>query len=120
MEMERLAQIAEHDPDPDSEVHPVEERLSGIADQYAESLKRWASTVERHARAITQLEAHLAEWKDAGNRVQEDASHRLSDLEASVQREWDTIRSIHEEPVKQLQQQASSLTQVCIETASAA
>lgn len=114
LQIERLSQGA------DGDVHPTEERLSGIADQYAESLKRWTNTVERHARAITQLETHIKEWKDAGHRVQEDASQRLNGLEAVIQREWDALRKIHEEPVKQLQEQATNLTEVCVATASAA
>src|SRR5262249_13158247 len=88
--------------------------------QYAESLKRWTHTVERHARAVTQLESHINEWKDAGNRVEQDASHRLRDLEEVIQREWDALRKIHEDPVKQLQEQAANLTEVCVATASAA
>src|SRR5215831_12494964 len=93
---------------------------SALAEQYAESLKRWVNTVERHARAVTQLETHIKEWKDAGDRVQQDTSDRLKDLEGIIRGEWDAVRKVHEEPVRQLQEQATSLTEVCIATASAA
>ena len=64
-QVERLWQRAERN-DP-----PVDQRLSGMADEYAAYLERWANTVERHARAVTQLEAYVSEWKDASGRIQQ-------------------------------------------------
>jgi hypothetical protein len=114
LQMERLSQRAEGD------VQPIEQRLSEMADQYADYLKRWATTVERHARAVAQLEAHIDEVKDASDRVQQDAAHRFEDLEGIIQREWGALRRIHEEPVRELHEQAASLTAICVATASAA
>jgi hypothetical protein len=99
---------------------PVEERLAALADQYDAYLKRWALAIEWHARAVTQLESHVNEWKDAASRVQEDAADRLQGLEGIVDREWTALRRLHEVPVAELRQQAASLTEVCIATASAA
>jgi hypothetical protein len=99
---------------------PVEQRLSGLADEYAGYLKRWANTVERHTRAITQLETHIGELRDAGTRIQEDSSQRLEELEAVIEREWSALKTLHNEPVKDLREQAASLTAICIATASAA
>lgn len=113
-QLDRLSHKAHH-----SSV-PVEERLAALADQYDAYLKRWALAIEWHARAVTQLESHVNEWKDAASRVQEDASDRLQRLETVVDREWTALRRIHEQPVTELRQQASSLTEVCIATASAA
>jgi hypothetical protein len=99
---------------------PLEERLSGMADEYAGHLKRWANTVERHTRAITQLEAYIGEFKAAGSQIQEDSSQRLEELEAVIDREWAALKSIHEEPAKELREQAANLTAICLATASAA
>jgi len=58
-QVERLSQVTE------GNVQQVEQRLTGMADQYAENLKRWAITAERHSRTVTQLESYVSEWKDA-------------------------------------------------------
>lgn len=42
---------------------PVEQRLSKIADEYAEYLKRWANTVERHTGAVAQIEEPVKELR---------------------------------------------------------
>lgn len=85
--------------------------MSALADEYAEHLKQWAHTVDRHTHAVQQLEAYVAEWKDAGGRVQRDASERLDALGSIVAREWSTLKAIHEEPIKELREQAAHLTQ---------
>ena len=113
-QLDRLTLKADH-----SSV-PVEERLTALADQYDAYLKRWALAVEWHARAVTQLESHVNEWKTATTRIQEDASDRMKLLETVVEREWTGLRRIHEQPVAALRQQAASLTEVCIATANAA
>jgi hypothetical protein len=113
-QLDRLTLKADH-----SSV-PVEERLAALADQYDAYLKRWALAVEWHARAVTQLESHVNEWKTATTRIQEDASDRMKQLETVVEREWTGLRRIHEQPVAALRQQAASLTEVCIATANAA
>jgi len=102
------------------DVLPLEERLSTLTDYTAGILKRWSATADRHARAVTQLETHLRELGDAGNRLQQDASQRLQDLERLVQQEWNALRDVHEAPVRQLVEQAAALTEVCIATANSA
>jgi hypothetical protein len=113
-QVERLWQVAE------GNVQPLEQRLAGMADQYAENLKRWAVTAERHSRTVTQLESYVSEWKDANSRIQQDTFQRLRELEAVIQHEWEALRKIHEQPVKELREQAASLTEVCIATAKVA
>jgi len=99
---------------------PLEERLVTLTEFGAAILKRWAVTADRHAAAVSQFEAHLRALGDTGAQVQEDASQRLHQLESIIQQEWDSLRLIHEAPVKQLVEQAASLTEVCIATANAA
>jgi len=113
-QVERLSQVTE------GNVQQVEQRLTGMADQYAENLKRWSITAERHSRTVTQLESYVSEWKDANSRIQQDTFQRLRELETTIQHEWDALRKIHEQPVKELREQAASLTEVCIATANVA
>jgi len=112
-QVERLWRKAE------ANVPPIEQRLVAMADQYAEYLKRWASTVERHTQAVSQLEAYASEWKDASSRVRQETSERLHELESTIEREWDTLRRMQEEPIRELREQAESLTQASLAMASA-
>ena len=112
-QLERLWQVAE------GNVQTVEQRLAGMADQYAENLKRWSVTAERHSRSVTQLESYVGEWKDANSRIQQDTFQRLRELETIIQHEWEALRKVHEQPVKELREQAASLTEVCLATATA-
>jgi hypothetical protein len=102
------------------DVRPLEERLSTLTEYSATILRRWDATADRHARAVSQLEAHLRELGDTGSRLQDDASQRLQDLERIVLQEWAALRDLHETPVKQLVEQAANLTEVAIATANSA
>ena len=82
-------------------------------------LQRWAATVERHTQAVAQLEAYAGEWKDASSRVRHEATERLQDLEATIEREWDTLKRMQEEPIRQLREQAESLQQASLAMANA-
>lgn len=99
---------------------PLEERLATLTEFGAAILKRWAVTADRHAAAVGQFEAHLRALGDAGSQLQQDASQRLVDLERVIEQEWDSLREIHEIPVKRLVEQAANLTEVCIATANSA
>ena len=112
-QVERLWRKAE------SSVPPIEQRLAAMADQYAEYLKRWASTVERHTQAVAQLEAYAGEWKDASSRVRQETTDRLQDLEATIEREWDVLKQMQEQPIRELREQAESLQQASLAMASA-
>jgi hypothetical protein len=98
----------------------TEQRLALLTEECAEIVRRWALTSERHARAVTRFEAHLSEWNDAGTRLQQDAAQRIDQLEKLIQQEWSDLKQLHEDPVRQLNEHATSLTQVCIATANAA
>lgn len=107
-QVERLWRKAE------TSIPPVEQRLASMADQYAEYLKRWAATVERHTNAVTQLEAYATEWRDASSQMRQETSERLQELESTIEREWDTLKRMQEEPIRELREQAESLTQVSV------
>lgn len=112
-QVERLWQKAE------ANVPPIEQRLAAMADQYAEYLKRWAATVERHTNAVAQLEAYASEWKDASARVRQETADRLEELETTIEREWDTLKRMQGEPIRELREQAESLAQVSLAMANA-
>ena len=112
-QVERLWRKAE------ASVPPIEQRLAVMADQYAEYLKRWAATVERHTQAVSQLEAYASEWKDASTRVRQETAERLHELETTIEHEWDTLKRMQAEPIRELREQAESLTQVSLAMANA-
>ncbi len=107
-QVERLWRKAE------TSVPPIEQRLASMADQYAEYLKRWAVTVERHTHAVAQLEAYASEWKDASSQLRQRTADRLQELESTIDREWDTLKQLQEDPIRQLREQADSLTRASL------
>src|SRR5215471_10001364 len=96
---------------------PVEQHLADLAERCAAILKQWAATSERHAQAVTDFEAKLISWNDAASRLQQDATGRFQDLERLIEHEWASLRRLHEEPVRQLRDQAERLTEICVSTA---
>jgi hypothetical protein len=114
------AQMDRLRPTPGGEYSPAEQQLAQLTDQCAEIVRRWSVTSERHARAVSRFETHLTEWNEAGARLQEDASQRIKEMEKVIQQEWGELRDLQDGPVRQLHEHATSLTQVCIATATAA
>jgi len=106
----------------DTEDHrePVEQRLAQLTDRCAGILKQWTATSERHAHAVGELETRLSGWSDIESRLQQDAISRLHGLERTIEREWASVRLLHEEPVRELREQAESLTEICVNTAGSA
>src|SRR6516164_3162302 len=96
---------------------PVEQHLSDLVERCSDILKQWAATSERHAHAVNELETKLSSWNDIAARLQRDATGRFQDLERLIEHEWASIRRLHEEPVRQLRDQAESLTEICVSTA---
>src|SRR5262245_51780523 len=102
-QIEKLRERSERNVPPDAR------RLSEPIDEYAAYLKQWAHTVERHTRAVTQLEAFVDEWKHAGTRVEEDSSARLAALDALIERERAALKGLPEDPIAELRAQAANL-----------
>ena len=112
-QVERLWRKAE------TSVPPIEQRLAAMADQYAEYLKRWAATVERHTTPSRSSRRTPANGRTASTRVRQETAERLQDLESTIEREWDTLKRMQEEPIRELREQAESLTQVSLAMANA-
>jgi Anti-sigma-K factor rskA, C-terminal len=99
---------------------PAERRLAQLTEQYADLLKQWTATSERHADAVGELETRLTGWNDIESRLQRDASSRLQGLERTIEREWASLRQLHEEPARQLREQAETLTEISVNAAGSA
>jgi hypothetical protein len=101
-------------------LQPLERRLAQLTDQCSGLLEQWTLTGERHAQAVGQLEHRLSDWNDVESRLHGDTSERLRDLERMIEHEWAALRQIHQEPVKELREQAASLTEACVAAATSA
>ena len=104
-QLERLSRKTE------ASVLPIEQRLASMADEYAKYLNLWAGTVERHSRVVAQLEAYAGQWRDASRQMHEDTADRLQELVTTIERGWETLKGMQEEPIRELREQAASLTQ---------
>jgi uncharacterized protein YciW len=101
-------------------LQPMEQQLAQLTERCAEILNRWTETDERHAQAVGQAEARLREWGAIENRLQQDSVQRLRELEETIEQEWQKLRRLHDEPVKQLREQAAALGETCVATANLA
>lgn len=99
---------------------PIEQRLAELTDQCTGILKQCAATSERYAQAVGELETRLTGWNEIEGRLQRDAASRFQRLEGTIGREWASLRHLHEEPARQLREQAESLTEICVNTAGSA
>src|SRR5262249_50873216 len=102
------------------DLKPAERRLAQLAERCAEALDAWTTTGARHAQIVGELENRLNQFHETEARLELDASHRIQDIGRLIEHGWEALRQIHEEPVKQLREQAASLTEVCLATASTA
>jgi Anti-sigma-K factor rskA, C-terminal len=83
-------------------------------------LQHWTATSERHAHAVGELETRLTGWNDFESRLQRDVAWRFKELERLIEQEWASLRRLHEEPARQLREQAESLAEICVNTAGSA
>jgi hypothetical protein len=88
----------------------LEQRLTELTDRYAEILRRWTETDQRHAHALNEVEERLREWGAIEGRLQQDSIQRLRELEHTIEHEWLALRRIQDEPVQQLRDQAAALS----------
>jgi len=119
-QIDRLSVTLHHWRETQDHLQPMERRLSHLTEQCAEILEQWTATGERHAHAVGELEARLTGWSDVETRLQHEASSRFHALERIIEHEWSFLRHLHEEPAKQLQAQADSLTELCVAAAGSA
>jgi Anti-sigma-K factor rskA, C-terminal len=99
---------------------PMEQRLAQLTEQCAGIVERWRQTDERHTEIVASLEERLNEWGAIESRLQQDSGDRIRELEKTIEHEWQALRQLHEEPVKQLREQAATLGETCAAAANLA
>lgn len=98
-------------------VQGLEQQLSELSARGAEILNRWTETERRHAQAVGDVEARLRDWGTVEGRLQQGAEERVRAFELTIQREWQALRAMHEEPLKQLREQAATLAETSVAAA---
>jgi hypothetical protein len=99
---------------------PMEQRLAQLTEQCARIVEQWRQTDERHTEIVASLEERLSEWGAIESRLQQDSGERIRELERTIEHEWQALRQLHEEPVKQLREQAATLGETCAAAANLA
>ncbi len=100
--------------DQQEHLKPAEDRLADLTRQVASIITQWNSTGERQARAVGQLEARVSAFGAVEERLHQDAAERLRALERVIEQEWTSLRELHEAPVRELREQADTLSRVSI------
>jgi hypothetical protein len=95
-------------------LQPMESRLAQLIEQSNDVLERWTATDQRHAHAVGEVESRLQDWNAIETRLGHDANQRILEFEQTMQHELSALRQLHEEPVKQLREQAASLGEICV------
>jgi hypothetical protein len=119
-QIDRLSVAVQQWRDMQNHLEPVEQRLSQLTERCAQILNNWTDTDGRHARAVRDVEARLSEWSAIENRLQQDSVQRMRHLEQNIEQEWKALRHVHEEPVRQLREQAAALGETCVAAANLA
>ena len=99
---------------------PVEQRLAELTEQCARIVDRWRQTDEQHSEIVASLEERLREWGALENRLEQNSGERIKELQRTIEHEWQALRQLHEEPVKQLREQAATLGETCAAAANLA
>lgn len=102
------------------DTHPAQERLSQLLERCNETLSRVSAIDERHSKTVAQLEARLSDWSFVESRLEQDSDQRIRQFEQIIEHEWEALRKLHEDPARQLREQAASLGETCIAAANLA
>jgi hypothetical protein len=95
-------------------LRPAEDRFAELTRQCAEIVSQWSNTGERQARAVGQLEEQVVAFTAAEERLHRDAAERLRALEHAIEHEWSALRQAHEAPIRELREQADTLTRISV------
>jgi len=91
--------------------------LNELTKRCNDVLDRWAATDARHQQAIGDLEARLSGWTALETRLQQESRLRMTEIERTIEREWQMLRQIHQAPVDELREQAATLGETCVTAA---
>ncbi len=115
--IDRLSLTVQQARETQGRLEPLEHRLSQLVERCADILERWADADQRHVQTLSDAEARLGDMTSLERRLQQDSLQRSRQLESVVEQEWEAVRQKHEEPVKQLREQAATLGEVCVAAA---
>jgi hypothetical protein len=66
------------------------------------------------------MESRLSEWQTIESRLRQESLERMKAFEQTIAREWRELREVHEEPLKQLRDQAAALGETSVAAANLA
>lgn len=100
--------------------HLVEDRLSQLLERCSETLNRVTALDEHHSKVVEKLESRLNDWSFVESRLEKDSDQRIRQFEQIIEHEWEALKKLHEEPAKQLREQAANLGETCVAAANLA
>ena len=116
-QIERLSLALNQRHETERQLQPLEERLSQLTERGTEILNHLVDTDERHTHAVSAVEARLSEWGAIEGRLHQDSLERIRAFEKTIEQEWHALRGMHEEPLRQLREQAAALGETCVAAA---
>lgn len=119
-QLDRLSLSVQMGRESKGSLDPASQQLARLAERCNEILNRWADADALHSHVVNEAEMRLTEWGAIENRLEQDYAKRLRQLEDAIGHEWQALRRIHEEPVKQLRQEAAALSEVAVSAANLA
>lgn len=119
-QIDRLSLTVQMGRESKGSLDPATQHLARLAERCNEILSRWADADALHSHVVNEAEMRLTEWGAIENRLEQDYAKRLQHLEEAIGHEWQALRRVHEEPVKQLRQEAAALSEVAVSAANLA
>jgi hypothetical protein len=95
-------------------LHEMESRLAELTRECETILDRWARNDEKHASAVLELHSRLGEWNDLERKLLGESAARVHQFERSLQHEWQALKQKHEQPLQQLEAQATRIGETCL------
>ena len=95
-------------------LHETESRLAELTRECETILDRWARNDEKHASAVLELHSRLSEWNDLERKLLGESAVRVHQFERSLQHEWQALKQKHEQPLQQLEAQATRIGETCL------
>lgn len=96
---------------------PTEERLAQITVQCARMVESWEQMEQRRNAVETGNEERRGDRSAVESHLQQDSGDRIRAIERTIEHEWEALREGHEEPDRQLREQAVSLAESCVAAA---
>lgn len=119
-QIDRLSLTVQMGRESKGSLEPATQQLARLAERCNEILSRWADADALHSHVVNEAEMRLTDWGAIENRLEQDYAKRLRQLEEAIGNEWQALRRIHEEPVRQLRQEAAALSEVTVSAANLA